>query len=94
MKKLLKGLAAMGLAAMLAFGSVSGMAAVHAASDCGHGTYKEVFNPIKTWTESCPEKVPNCTVNYTKILRITYCTSCHKNLGESTFDYYKHSVTH
>ena len=94
MKKVTKGLAAVGMAVILAFGSVSGLAAVHAASDCGHGTYKDVFNPIKEWTAPCTDKVDGCVMTYTKILHITYCTSCHKNLGESTFDYYKHGKIH
>lgn len=94
MKKVTKGLATVGMTLILAFGSVSGLAAVHAASDCGHGTYKDVFNPIKTWTDSCTKGDETCTMTYTRILHITYCTSCGKNLGESTFDYYVHSNPH
>lgn len=94
MKKVTRGLAAVGMAVILVFGSVSGLAAVHAAPDCGHGTYKDVFNPIKTWFGPCTKGDETCTMTYTRILHITYCTSCNKNLGESTFDYYKHSKTH
>lgn len=94
MKKVKTGLVAVGLAMVLALGSVSGLAVVHAADECRHGSVKDVFNPMYSWTDKCTKGDSTCTMTYTKILHITYCASCNKNLGESTFDYYQHSNTH
>lgn len=91
--KVMKMVAALGIAASLFAAGTGIVKASEEPVPCTHPNFRETTSVVSQWSEAC-DQYAGCTINYTEYIRVQVCSSCGKYLGSSRWTYYKHTHNH